>query len=126
DIVGRMEGLYRWAGADSYEEAMHLTRRVAIGILKFSRRLKTKQQAREMFINLPEPSWLQQRLIFGAIRHTPRMLKNWTTQLLHTLEEELPKDKGGRPSIDLLTKIKVVGCVSRTMATGYSLEPSKR
>lgn len=110
-IIARFEDAVIYAGAESYDKGMQQFGRLLEFLNRAFDPIRSKEQLRTLFDQMPEPSLLERRLIFGTMRYLPQILRFGLKQLSMTAEITLPKAPTGRPGMGLQEKVRIVDFV---------------
>ena len=107
-IILKIEQAYTVAGAKSYDQGMQQFGKMLELINSHYDPMRSKEQLRTLLDQMPEPSFLQKRLIFGVVKYLPQLLRFGIKQLSEHAELSLPLIPTGRPGLDLQTRFKIV------------------
>src|ERR1017187_4702773 len=125
-LILEIEQCILCAGAESYEEGMQQFAKVLAFLQKTYDPMRTKEQLRAFFDQMPEPSWKEKLFINGGFKYLPQVIHYALKQLSILADETLPPLPLGRHGLDLQTKKQIIAHVARQHIKGYSLELAKK
>ena len=74
---------------------------------------------------LPEPTWLERRLLQGVFRYALQILLNGAKIFARDAEESISELPRGRPGLDAFTKAEIIAEVSRKELRGCTHKQAK-
>lgn len=110
-IILKIEQAYTVAGAKSYDQGMQQLGKMLEFINSHYDPMRSKEQLRTLLDQMPEPSFLQVRLIFGVVKYLPQLLRFGIKRLSEEAELTLLKIPTGRPRLELQINAEIVDFV---------------
>ncbi len=125
-LIDRFEERMRWAGAKDWDEGTEDFLRLLEALREKVLLMKTKEDLAALLDQMPNPSWWEQKLLFGFLKHLPEILRVWAVQIASGAEKLLPAPPGGRPPVDLQRQVEIIMYVGQLHTDHYSMEISKK
>jgi hypothetical protein len=124
-LIERMEEAVRWAGSPDFETGMEVAYRFFDVMRDGVARMKTKDDVRKFFDDLPDPSPLEEALILASAKFAPQMISSAVKKFAAMIAADTPRLPRGRPKTDFQEKARIVAYVGKLHIQGCSLELSK-
>jgi hypothetical protein len=125
-LIARVEETVKWAGAPDYDTGMQQAMQIFEVLLSRMSLMRTKEDLRNLFDKMPNPSPLEKKLILAVAQYLPQIFRYGAKQLAEKLEGDAPALPRGRPNVDLERKAEIVAFAGKLHMQGCSLEISKK
>jgi hypothetical protein len=107
-LILKTEQVFMLAGAESYDQAMQQFGKMLEFLNSHYDPMRTKEQLRTLLDQMPEPSFMQRRLLFGVLKYLPQIMRFGLKRLAETAEFTLPEIPTGRPGLELQIRTEIV------------------
>lgn len=88
-------------------------------------RMRTKDDLRKLLDEVPNPLWVEERLLLATAKFLPQILAAVAKQFAETIAHDAPPPPPGRPQVDFQRKAEVVAFIEKLHMQGTGLERNK-